>query len=53
MFGKNYVRDLIDRSAESPADRRNFLKSASAAGLGRRGRERGRGGSRAGPGRLG
>jgi Ferritin-like domain len=34
MFGKNYVRDLIDRSAESPADRRNFLRSASAAGLG-------------------
>ncbi len=34
MFGKNYVSDLIDRSAESPADRRNFLRSASAAGLG-------------------
>ncbi len=34
MFGKNYVRDLIDRSAENPADRRRFLKSASAAGLG-------------------
>jgi hypothetical protein len=34
MFGKNYVSDLITRSAESPADRRRFLKSASAAGLG-------------------
>jgi ferritin-like protein len=34
MFGKNYVRDLIDRSAENPADRRRFLKGASAAGLG-------------------
>ena len=34
MFGKNYVSDLIDRSAESPADRRRFMKSASAAGLG-------------------
>jgi hypothetical protein len=34
MFGKTYVRDLIDRSAENPADRRRFLKSASAAGLG-------------------
>ena len=34
MFGKNYVADLIGRSAENPADRRRFLKSASAAGLG-------------------
>jgi hypothetical protein len=34
MFGKNYVSDLIERSAENPADRRRFLKSASAAGLG-------------------
>jgi hypothetical protein len=34
MFGKNYVSDLIDRSAENPADRRRFMKSASAAGLG-------------------
>ena len=34
MFGKNYVSQLIDRSAENPADRRRFLKSASAAGLG-------------------
>jgi Ferritin-like domain len=34
MFGKNYVNELIDRSAENPADRRRFMKSASAAGLG-------------------
>jgi hypothetical protein len=34
MFGRNYVRDLIDRSAENPADRRRFMKSATAAGLG-------------------
>ena len=34
MFGKNYVSELIDRSAENPADRRRFMKSASAAGLG-------------------
>ena len=34
MFGKNYVGQLIDRSAENPADRRRFLKGASAAGLG-------------------
>ena len=34
MFGKNYVSDLINRSAENPADRRRFLKTASAAGLG-------------------
>ena len=34
MFGKYYVADLIDRSAENPADRRRFLKSASATGLG-------------------
>ena len=31
MFGKNYVSDLINRSAENPADRRRFLKTASAA----------------------
>ena len=30
MFGKRYVHDLIDRSAENPADRRRFLKSATA-----------------------
>jgi hypothetical protein len=34
VFGKNYVSQLIDRSAENPADRRRFLKGASAAGLG-------------------
>jgi hypothetical protein len=34
MFGKNFVKDLIDRSAENPDDRRRFLKGASAAGLG-------------------
>jgi hypothetical protein len=34
MFGKRYVRDLIDRSAENSTDRRLFLKSATAAGLG-------------------
>jgi hypothetical protein len=34
MFGKRYVHDLIERSAENPADRRRFLKSATAAGLG-------------------
>jgi Ferritin-like domain len=34
VFGKNYVSQLIDRSAENEADRRRFLKSASAAGLG-------------------
>jgi hypothetical protein len=34
VFGKNYVAQLIDRSAENEADRRRFLKSASAAGLG-------------------
>jgi hypothetical protein len=34
VFGKNYVGRLIDRSAENEGDRRRFLKSASAAGLG-------------------
>jgi hypothetical protein len=34
MFGKTYVKDLIDRSAENPADRRRFMKSATVAGLG-------------------
>jgi Ferritin-like domain len=34
MFGKRYVYDLIDRSAENPTDRRRFLKSATAGGLG-------------------
>src|SRR3954453_19187687 len=34
MFGKRYVHDLIDRSAENPTDRRRFLKIAAATGLG-------------------
>jgi hypothetical protein len=34
VFGKNYVGQLIERSAENEADRRRFLRSASAAGLG-------------------
>jgi hypothetical protein len=34
MFGRNFVRQLIERSAENPEDRRRFLKSAGAAGLG-------------------
>jgi ferritin-like protein len=34
VFGKNYVSQLIDRSAENPADRRRFLRGASLAGLG-------------------
>ncbi|WP_232677409.1 ferritin-like domain-containing protein [Nocardioides sp. R-C-SC26] len=34
MFGKSVVRDMINRSAESEADRRLFLRSAGVAGLG-------------------
>lgn len=34
MFGKRNVRALISRSTENPAERRQFLKSASAVGLG-------------------
>jgi Ferritin-like domain len=34
VFGKNYVSQLIDRSAENPDDRRRFLRGASLAGLG-------------------
>jgi hypothetical protein len=34
MLGKNYVGQLIDRSAENPADKRRSLKRAGAAGLG-------------------
>ncbi len=34
MFGKETVRDMIERSAENEADRRNFLRSAGLAGLG-------------------
>jgi len=34
MFGRQFVGQLIDRSAENPEDRRRFLKGAGAAGLG-------------------
>ena len=34
MFGKAFVRELMMRSAETDADRRRFLQTASAAGLG-------------------
>ncbi len=34
MFGKHVVRTMIERSAESDADRRAFLRSAGIAGLG-------------------
>jgi len=34
MFGKSMVREMISRSAENEKDRRVFLKSAGAAGLG-------------------
>jgi hypothetical protein len=34
MFGKDVVVDMISRSAENEADRRNFLRSAGLAGLG-------------------
>jgi Ferritin-like domain len=34
MFGKYFVKELIDRSAENEADRRRFLRGASMAGLG-------------------
>ena len=34
MFGKPLVVDMIGRSAESAADRRNFLTAAGLAGLG-------------------
>lgn len=34
MFGKKFVRDLVERSAENDTDRRRFLKSAGVAGLG-------------------
>ncbi|HKS49776.1 MAG TPA: ferritin-like domain-containing protein [Amycolatopsis sp.] len=34
MFGKRYVRHLVSRSAENPTDRRRFLRTAGAAGLG-------------------
>jgi hypothetical protein len=34
VFGKPFVRQLINRSAENETDRRRFLKAAGAAGLG-------------------
>ena len=34
MFGKKLVVDMINRSAENEADRRNFLRTAGLAGLG-------------------
>ncbi|UQS25313.1 ferritin-like domain-containing protein [Amycolatopsis thermalba] len=34
MFGQDYVAKIIHRSAETPADRRRFLRSAGLAGLG-------------------
>lgn len=34
MFGKQVVVDMINRSAENEADRRNFLRKAGLAGLG-------------------
>jgi hypothetical protein len=34
MFGKRTVVNMIERSAESDKDRRNFLKAAGVAGLG-------------------
>ncbi len=34
MFGKSLVLDMIGRSAESPADRRNFLRQAGLMGMG-------------------
>lgn len=34
MFGKQVLNDMITRSAENPADRRNFLRAAGAGGLG-------------------
>ena len=34
MFGKQLVVDMVNRSAETPADRRNFLRAAGLMGLG-------------------
>ena len=34
MFGRKVVVDMINRSAENEADRRNFLRNAGLAGLG-------------------
>src|SRR5690242_1281833 len=34
MFGKRLVKDMIERSSENGSDRRRFLQSAGALGLG-------------------
>ncbi|GAB7190706.1 ferritin-like domain-containing protein [Kineococcus sp. NUM-3379] len=34
MFGKSLLMDMINRSAETPADRRRFLRGAGLLGLG-------------------
>ncbi len=34
MFDKKFIRQAIDRSAQSPLDRRRFFSSAGVAGLG-------------------
>ncbi|MGH3545560.1 MAG: ferritin-like domain-containing protein [Mycobacteriales bacterium] len=34
MFGKTFISNAIDRSAENPADRRRFLAAAGVAGAG-------------------
>jgi hypothetical protein len=34
VFGRKFVGQLIEHSAETPGDRRRFMKTASAAGLG-------------------
>ena len=34
MFGKNLVVDMVERSAETPADRRKFLRGAGLMGMG-------------------
>jgi hypothetical protein len=34
MFGEQLIRDMITRSAENDADRRNFLRTAGVASLG-------------------
>lgn len=34
MFGKNYVADMINRSAENESDRRRFLRTAGVGSLG-------------------
>ena len=34
MFGKSLLVDMVNRSAETPADRRRFLRGAGLMGLG-------------------